>query len=852
MTTLDLAPNTDFAGEFKILRPLRVGGMGAVYVAEQRTTGTLRALKLMQRDLVADKTLRERFEQEARVGASIDSDHVVQVVSAGVDGATGIPWIAMELLDGLPLDLYIATKGARPAGEVRFLFEQLCHALGAAHEKGIIHRDLKPANIFLSTSRVVGLSWMVKVLDFGIAKVLAEAKTARTAAVGTPLYMAPEQYEAGRVSPATDVWALALIAFELLTGKSYWKCARDGQATPASIMYETCLADVTPASVRATELAVEAKLPDGFDAWFARALQKNAEARYANANEAFTALAEVLGPAAPPVEKLPTSARVAAPATQAMDSGTAAMTPAAVATEIANASPITAAATVRSSAAARVSERSSSTAPTSEPNKKRPWLPIAAVAAVALVFFLTRGKKQEETPPPPPESTVAAAQPSASAPAAASPHFAQGSTVAVEGRLLHKNIPPGVRTRTHVMVDLRGGAIAAAKTPPIDLSLVIDRSGSMKGGRLDHAITAAITAMERLRDGDRVSVVAFDQEAQTVVPPTTLDASSRATIAAAIRKITLGGDTCISCGITRALDDLGTGAGRPRRILLLSDGEATAGIKDVAGLEKLAHDAEARDVSITTIGVGQDYDPRALTAIARASNGRHHYASSEAAMPAIFDEEARAMSAVVATETEATIHLQPGVELVSVLDRKHTVSGSIVRVPLGQFASAERKTILLEVAVSPTMMGPLPVANVDVAFRDQAVGKDTHATGALSVLVATGDMETDPVVEARVHRSETASALLEANKLFSAGKTQEAQAVLTKQSSALAAKKKAFGAKPAATAVAADIDAQQKAVDSAGASYGAAAAAAPQKPAAAPAAKAELRKSAKNAYDMGY
>jgi Ca-activated chloride channel family protein len=371
-------------------------------------------------------------------------------------------------------------------------------------------------------------------------------------------------------------------------------------------------------------------------------------------------------------------------------------------------------------------------------------------------------------------------------------------------------------------------------------------------GRLDHAITAAITAIERLRDGDRVSVVAFDHEAQTVVPPTTLDASSRATIAASIKKITLGGDTCISCGITRALDDLGTGSGRPRRILLLSDGEATAGIKDVAGLEKLAHDAEARDVSITTVGVGQDYDPRALTAIARASNGRHHYAGSEAAMPAIFDEEAKAMSAVVATDAEATIHLQPGVEVVSVLDRKHTVSGSTVRVPLGQFTSGERKTVLLEIAVSPTMMGPLAVADVDVAYRDQATSADAHAKGKLSLLVATGDMETDPVVEARVHRSETASALLEANKLFAEGKTKEAQTVLTKQANNIAAKKKVISAKPAPTAVAADLEAQKKALESAGDSYGAAAAAAPAKPAAAPAAKDEIRKSAKKAYDMGY
>src|SRR5205085_5897940 len=117
------------------------------------------------------------------------------------------------------------------------------------------------------------VSYVVKVLDFGIAKVLAEAKTARTAAVGTPLYMAPEQYEAGRVTPATDVWALGLIAFELLTGKSYWKGAAENP-TPASIMYETCLGELSPPSQRAESL------PAGFDAWFSKCVERKPEARF--------------------------------------------------------------------------------------------------------------------------------------------------------------------------------------------------------------------------------------------------------------------------------------------------------------------------------------------------------------------------------------------------------------------------------------------------------------------------------------------------------------------------------------------------------------------------------------------
>ncbi|MBI4953778.1 MAG: serine/threonine protein kinase, partial [Myxococcales bacterium] len=301
---LELVPGTVFGGDFRVVRLLGEGGMGAVYLAVQESTSTPRALKLMQRELVADPQMRERFEQEARLGSRIESDHVVQVVAAGVHAESGVPWIAMELLRGLPLDAYLGERGRLAPGEVRYLFEQLCHALGAAHARGIVHRDLKPANVFLTAPRVVGLAYVVKVLDFGIAKVLAEAKTTRTAAMGTPLYMAPEQYHVGTITPATDVWALGLIAFELLAGRSYWRAAEGPDATPAKLMYETCMGELGPASARAGELGLEAALPEGFDAWFERAVCREPAGRFATARAACEALAPILGAAEAPRESL--------------------------------------------------------------------------------------------------------------------------------------------------------------------------------------------------------------------------------------------------------------------------------------------------------------------------------------------------------------------------------------------------------------------------------------------------------------------------------------------------------------------------------------------------------------------
>src|SRR5258708_5828340 len=138
--------------------------------------------------------------------------------------------------------------------------------------------------------------------------------------------MAPEQYEAGQVTPATDVWALGLIAFELLTGRSYWKAARDGNATPASIMYETCLGALGPPSNRMVDLGVTASLPDGVDAWFSRCVQRQPDLRFLDARAAFESLAAVLGEAKPPTEPLPiVRPQSETPQTVGMTSGTQAM-----------------------------------------------------------------------------------------------------------------------------------------------------------------------------------------------------------------------------------------------------------------------------------------------------------------------------------------------------------------------------------------------------------------------------------------------------------------------------------------------------------------------------------------------
>src|SRR5688572_15106982 len=133
-------------GDYRVERKLAEGGMGAVFVAEQVSTGAKRALKIIKPELLNEPKLKHRFEQEARVTSRITSDHVVSVVAAGIDQELGVPWLAMELLTGQTLLRTVSDRGALRGDITTSILRQLAHAVDAAHVAGVVHRDLKPEN----------------------------------------------------------------------------------------------------------------------------------------------------------------------------------------------------------------------------------------------------------------------------------------------------------------------------------------------------------------------------------------------------------------------------------------------------------------------------------------------------------------------------------------------------------------------------------------------------------------------------------------------------------------------------------------------------------------------------------
>jgi len=293
-----LQPGTLFAGRYHVTRLLAEGGMGAVYEVVHVETGRRRALKTLHPHIVRDPGVRARFQQEARVGALIDSESVVDVFDAGIEPATGTPFLVMEMLRGGDLAARLE-RGPIAAEDVVTFLRQAAGALDKAHRAGVIHRDLKPENLFLHEPD--DAPPRVKILDFGIAKLVRDGTSAsnQTAQVGTPLFMAPEQYTGhAAASPAIDTYALGMVAYALLVGEPYFAVEASRIDTLIGFGMAVVKGASEPASHRAWGRK-QVRLPPGFDAWFARAVAVDPAQRFAKASELVRELAVVMGVGSP-------------------------------------------------------------------------------------------------------------------------------------------------------------------------------------------------------------------------------------------------------------------------------------------------------------------------------------------------------------------------------------------------------------------------------------------------------------------------------------------------------------------------------------------------------------------------
>jgi serine/threonine protein kinase len=280
----------------RLTRLLGAGGMGSVWVARHLTLDVDVAVKFIRAELLSggDALVLERFRREAKLAAQIDSPHVVRIFDHGIERASGSPYIVMELLRGESLWDRLLRLGRFAPGDAARIVGELAAGLEAAHERGIVHRDVKPHNVFLARTREG--AEIAKILDFGIAKsntpgkeVLEQVKTSTGVIIGTPQYMSPEQLmRAAAVDGASDRWALAVVAYELVTGRLPFK----GETLAATLVAIT-RAEIAPASQSTPDSRPE------LDAFFAKALAIEPSARFSTASELARAFAESVGGAVP-------------------------------------------------------------------------------------------------------------------------------------------------------------------------------------------------------------------------------------------------------------------------------------------------------------------------------------------------------------------------------------------------------------------------------------------------------------------------------------------------------------------------------------------------------------------------
>ena len=271
-TTPPAAPGQLLAGKYRVERVLGEGGMGIVLLAINEALGQRVAIKLLRTGTFGQGEALARFEREARAAARLRTEHVARVLDVG-KLEDGSPYMVLEYLEGNDLSHYI--DGAPPlavADAVDWLL-QASEAVAEAHSLGIVHRDLKPKNLFLTTT--VDGRHKVKVLDFGISKTVEGphqdfALTRTSEIIGSPSYMSPEQLKSARdVDHRTDIWALGVILYELLT-----KQVPFGGNTITELVVSV-LQDPTP-DVR----AIRPDVPEGIAIAIARCLAKDVNARY--------------------------------------------------------------------------------------------------------------------------------------------------------------------------------------------------------------------------------------------------------------------------------------------------------------------------------------------------------------------------------------------------------------------------------------------------------------------------------------------------------------------------------------------------------------------------------------------
>jgi Ca-activated chloride channel family protein len=350
----------------------------------------------------------------------------------------------------------------------------------------------------------------------------------------------------------------------------------------------------------------------------------------------------------------------------------------------------------------------------------------------------------------------------------------------------------------YAAIDIKAKEVEGGERPALNLAVVIDRSGSMNGDKIVNARRAANQLVDSLSSKDRLSIVTYGSYAQVNVASQRTDTAGKARLRSAISRIGASGGTNIGAGLRLGRQQIKSAAsdGSVNRIILLSDGHPTVGNTSTSALGAQATSILNTGTSVTTMGVGLDYNEDLMATLADKGAGNYYFIDEPTAAVAFFQTEFDGLAATVAKNTSVVIKLPESVALEKLYGFEHERSGQRVMVPLAEFHSAEQKNILIRLSAKPDSLGEVDVLDVSLSYDDAVEEKPGHQSVTLTSVVTNDaskfekDVNTDVI--ARVEQVEVAESMKAAMSAYQDGDRDRAQRVLQQQRTKMAETQKKY------------------------------------------------------------
>lgn len=404
---------------------------------------------------------------------------------------------------------------------------------------------------------------------------------------------------------------------------------------------------------------------------------------------------------------------------------------------------------------------------------------IGAVVVLLLTAALFLGTKKA-TPTADPIATPTVPTPTPSDPSQPVTNVNLPGTLTLKAAISNGQVLNGATADQYASIDISALKHEGGKRPPLNVAIVLDRSGSMAGDKFEQLQASARTLANVLNDEDRIAIVSYGSDVTIDFPSAPMTMDNRQRLLGAINAMAVGGGTNLSGGFQQGYSEVSRWkrGDTINRVIVMSDGHANIGMTMPADLKRLSSTALEAGVSVSTIGFGLDYNEDLMTQIANTGAGNYYFVDQANAVAGVFEKELKGLSATVARNTVLVIKLAPGVTADRVFGFPARAEGDSLMISMAEFHSEETKSVLAKLKVAAPASGSAPIIDVALTYEDVVHNKPEHKSASLAAVVtqdaAAARTASNVDVIARVQQVEVAQTMEDAMNLYSEGKAEEA------------------------------------------------------------------------------